>query len=258
MILKLNFLFIFFTLSAHSGELIINGKNTTLANHPWQVSIQKDGEHSCGGAIISKRFIITASHCETNKDSVIKAGGDGHLNNLKKVGVIKQVFDAPHTDISLIEMTEDMVFNQTTAPIELPNKKDRKNLYSKEVTFSLSGWGKDEYDLPSVQLKETNYLTLLPTYSHLDFWAIHKTKFFSKSMFKEYGKSWGTAYLAFDANDNGLCKGDSGGAVVMKRNGRNTIVGVASFFGGSAYCSGASVFASISVIQKWIMGILNR
>merc|ERR1711868_226804 len=45
---------------------IINGKDVDYpGKYPWQVSLQSRSSnfHSCGGSIVSKKWIVTASHC---------------------------------------------------------------------------------------------------------------------------------------------------------------------------------------------------
>ena len=34
-----------------------------LAEFPWMASIQIRGKHFCGGAVIDKRWVVTAAHC---------------------------------------------------------------------------------------------------------------------------------------------------------------------------------------------------
>ena len=45
---------------------------------PWVVNLFQDGEHSCGGTLIAKQFLITAAHCVvyTPKESFTIIVGD--------------------------------------------------------------------------------------------------------------------------------------------------------------------------------------
>lgn len=42
---------------------IVGGKDTTIENHPYQVSLRRRGTHTCGGAILNENTILTAAHC---------------------------------------------------------------------------------------------------------------------------------------------------------------------------------------------------
>ena len=44
---------------------IVNGQTARAHQYPWQVSIQWNGSHGCGGSIVNKRYIVTAAHCST-------------------------------------------------------------------------------------------------------------------------------------------------------------------------------------------------
>lgn len=57
-------LIIFFTLDLPFR--IVGGTTVPVAEFPYQVSIEQEGYHFCGGAIVSKTYIVTAAHCFPN------------------------------------------------------------------------------------------------------------------------------------------------------------------------------------------------
>lgn len=42
---------------------IVNGAFAARGQFPYQVSVRVNGEHSCGGALISQNYVVTAAHC---------------------------------------------------------------------------------------------------------------------------------------------------------------------------------------------------
>jgi trypsin len=51
------------TESLSPDEKIVGGDQTDIELAPWQVSVQYNDRHICGGSIISTDYVVTAAHC---------------------------------------------------------------------------------------------------------------------------------------------------------------------------------------------------
>lgn len=54
-------------LQSKDGGRIVGGEDIRAEEAPYQASLMYFGYHICGGAIISKDYVITAAHCKLSK-----------------------------------------------------------------------------------------------------------------------------------------------------------------------------------------------
>ncbi len=149
-------------LSFGQSKRIVNGKDAKLSSFPWSVSLQfyVDSEpmgHLCGGAIISKRIILTAAHCLDLPDNYrieVHGGGNGKQSQLKKLAKIKKSFIHPKyqlvdpdgifnikNDIGVIFLESDIKFSKSVQPIKLIGFRDDLNQLRKG-RLGIAGWGR--------------------------------------------------------------------------------------------------------------------
>ncbi|KAF2887151.1 hypothetical protein ILUMI_19022, partial [Ignelater luminosus] len=142
-------------------------------------------------------------------------------------------------DIALIELPEEIEFNEHIQPIALPCHSDLENtLVGEQAT--VSGWGKDSDKATAVSpvLRQVSSEIISRRWCTIPYFGM-----ISKNHVCIRGKG-----------GKGACSGDSGGPLVGKKaNGQKVQYGVVSF--GIAFgceLGWPSVFTRVSSYVKWI------
>uniref|UniRef100_A0A336KE49 CSON008302 protein n=1 Tax=Culicoides sonorensis TaxID=179676 RepID=A0A336KE49_CULSO len=122
---------------------IVGGEDAPDGVAPYQVSIQLkfNKQHSCGGAIISDRWILTAAHCLdfTSSDNLTNLKGNGSYVDIEKT-IWHEFWNKPQfaNDIGLIKLSEALTFNENVQPIEFSYEYVPNNAQP----IVLTGWGR--------------------------------------------------------------------------------------------------------------------
>ncbi|XP_026112419.1 granzyme B-like [Carassius auratus] len=235
------------TFTAHVNVGIVNGREATPHSRPYMVSVQAKEHHTCGGFLISDRFVMTAAHCRNNSPVVTVVLGAHDLK--KSENSFRYTVDSYHqhpnytkgsfvNDILLLKLEKNVQLNNNIKWISIP---EEGSIIEAGSVCSVAGWGSLEAKgNKSDHLMETDVKVMNNTECE------HKwgKKYFSSSqMMCVYGKG-------------GSCDGDSGGPLVCG----NTAVGVSSF-GHPALCNSPKkpeVYIKISAYLPWIKNITKE
>ncbi|KAH8281573.1 hypothetical protein KR054_001610, partial [Drosophila jambulina] len=241
---KMHLLFTFLLLSSVSllaaspgliqpEERIIGGNDIEIDEAPWQVSLQYNGLHNCGGSIYSETIIITAAHCvhgfEVEKMS-IRAGSSKHNSGgiLVKVAALKyhESYNDKHdNDVAVLKLEEPLALNQYVQSIPLAKSDPAQG--SKALS---TGWGLAFLDKP-VHLQGA------------------KLRIESKRWCKlKYPFRVHVGDICAGHIGKAVCYGDSGGPLVV--NGK--LVGIVSRT-TRTLCLGGGLYASVAHYRKWIL-----
>ncbi|XP_062143148.1 hypodermin-A-like [Drosophila sulfurigaster albostrigata] len=227
---------------------IVGGEDTPIETIPWQVSLQSQGWHYCGGVIYSKNIIITAAHCVHNNDSKIldseivdvrvgssTSDNGGSVIKVAKITVhdhyIHYVYknDTPKSqyDIALILLSSPLEMGPTVKAIPLA-----ESVPNDGAVVRVSGWGYTETGEAPLHLKSV-YVNIVNLEKCARVNKIESTK----------------AKICAASPRKDSCNGDSGGPLTY----RSKLVGIVSF--GPEICGDPSqpgVYTDVVELRQWI------
>lgn len=207
-------------------ERIIGGQPIGIEEAPWQVSIQRDGKHLCGGSIYSADIIITAAHCVQGQGYQVRAGSALKNSNGSVVDVAAiRTHEGLGNDIAIVRLSKPLEFTNQVQPIPLA----KTNPPPGSIAF-VSGWGSSSYYSHPIDLQGVNLYIQWPYYCGLT------------EPSRICAGSFGRA----------ACKGDSGGPLVFDQQ----LVGVVS--GGTKDCTYSSIYTSVPYFREWILNAIDE
>ena len=127
-----------------SAGAIVNGSTAEVT--PWQVSLQDDEGHFCGGSIVDASTIVTAAHClegVSASDMTIRAGVSNATDNTGQDRKVTSLDSHPQYarnevgDIAIVKLSTPLTFNSNVQPIALATPSDVRGA----TTATVTGWG---------------------------------------------------------------------------------------------------------------------
>lgn len=250
---------------------IVGGNNTYEGEFPWAVSIQRYGNHHCGGVIVGKRWILTAAHCVRSQqvsNLIVRTGGhtltrsNNNINShLERDYLVEQIImhndfsrydnltasqmkssvNINNADIALLRLKHDIHWNELAWPVCFPNR-EAGNFSGHDAT--VIGWGKlnEKSEDFSNELQKVK-LTIID----------NKV---CQNWFRQAGREMPIddriICAGFKNGGKDACHGDSGGPLLSKIDGHYVVVGVVSTGIGCARPLLPGLYSRVSSYIGWI------
>jgi len=129
-----------------SAGAIVSGEATSISTTPWQVSIQNEFGHFCGGTLVNPTTVVSAAHCfegETTRNVTVRAGvtdsDDSSGQDSKVTSIVSHPDYARQEvgDIAVLTLATPMRETSTVKPIGLASRDE----LDAATTATVSGWG---------------------------------------------------------------------------------------------------------------------
>lgn len=229
---------------------IIGGQNINIDQAPWQVLFEINGNDDCGGVVLNTEWILTAAHCvviggATPQNSRIIAGitlrsqkNNGQIRNISQI-IVHDDYNTVNNDndMALIKLSTPLSFNQDVQSVPFATDIDvSSGLLDPGVIATITGWGWiDDFGNRPNHLQAAN----LPIISNQE--AI------------DLGSNVTANMIALFQQGVAAAPGDSGGPMVVPKNGGVILGGICSW-GHFPKSSNPTIYTRVSNYCNWIMG----
>ncbi|GAA6090807.1 transmembrane protease serine 2 [Tachysurus ichikawai] len=233
--------------SAPAARIIGGTVVSSLGRWPWQVSLQVNGHHLCGGSVITPSWIVTAAHCVQIYSSPSQwtvYAGYLTLAQMASGSLVSTVISHPNYnadtnnyDIALMKLWTPLKMSNNIRPVCLPNTGLD---FSTSRTYYVTGWGTTVMQgSASNELREAQISLISQAVCN------------SSQVYN--GQLTNTMICAGNlAGGVDSCQGDSGGPLVTSQNFLWWLVGDTSWGHGCALRNRPGIYGNMTVFVDWI------
>ncbi|NXG33274.1 FA9 factor, partial [Dromaius novaehollandiae] len=242
------------TTSEHGNSRITGGTFCHRGHCPWQVLIRSSRDIGfCGGSLISSRWVITAAHClDLVRPHHITVGDfDKYQREMKEQKIdVERSWTHPHydsnnynSDIALLYLSSDVIFNEYAIPICLPSPNLATLLTEEGKVGMVSGWGATH---PRGAALRFLMKVQLPIVS-MDACQRSTDKLVTDNMF----------CAGYEAETADACKGDSGSPFAVSYRNTWFLLGIVSWGEGCAEKGKYGVYTRVANYIPWIKEVVE-
>ncbi|XP_039701268.1 transmembrane protease serine 11D, partial [Pteropus medius] len=230
-----------------SEERVMGGIKAEKGDWPWQVSLQLNNIHHCGGILISNRWILSAAHCfRSHPDPHTWTATFGISTKfptqrirIKTILVHKNYNSATHeNDIAAVQLDRGAAFTKTINRVCLPEATQNISAGS---TAYVTGWGSQINGGNSVEDLQQGQVYII-----------------SNSVCNaptSYNGAVLSGMLCAGVPQGGVdaCQGDSGGPLVQQDSRRLWfLVGIVSWGDRCGLADKPGVYTRVTAYRNWI------
>ncbi|XP_037003138.2 transmembrane protease serine 4 isoform X2 [Artibeus jamaicensis] len=228
---------------------VVGGEKASVDSWPWQVSIQYNKQHICGGSILDRQWILTAAHCFRKHLVVsnwkVRPGSD-KMGNFPSLPVAKIFVTELNTtyprekDIALVKLQYPLTFSDTVRPICLPFSDEE---LTPATPLWVIGWGFTEPGGGKI-----SDILLQASVQVIDRTRCNAEDAYQGEVTKEM--------LCAGILEGGVdtCQGDSGGPL-MYYSDLWQVVGIVSWGHGCGGPSTPGVYTKVTAYLNWVYSV---
>lgn len=253
-------------------DLIISGEHAADNEFPFMAFLGYPVEHEgkifyegkCSGALVSDKYVITASHCipDEKKPELARFGSNWANATKDDIGVqltkIKKTFKHPDytpkshlNDIALLELETPVKFTKSVSPICLYTKIDDDG----GLKVMTEGWGRtdpESFDSLSLNLQKVQLQTVKTSECSAAFAKVVSKKF--EGIFPSMLCVTGATTKTGIRGDT--CAGDGGSAVQLISEDKYHLIGVNSFGRKCGAIDTPSVATRVASHIDWVASVI--